>query len=128
MLGLDQAQVIDARRWWWRRELCLGHLAVDRGVSAGYAECQVYARLLGVLAVEWLALAGAGPVGVRSAWRAWQIVRDVLPLIVRALAGRLAWAIALAELFGRLERRPKHPRRRNRPTTRQRLLRATLKH
>ena len=29
MLGHDQAQVIDARRWWWSGYLGLRHLAMD---------------------------------------------------------------------------------------------------
>jgi hypothetical protein len=131
-LRLDEAAAVYRARWQielvFKRWKSLGHWAVDRGVSAAHAECQLYARLLGVLVVDWLALSRGGPLAARSAWRAWQVVLDLVPLLLRAWCGRVTWAEWFAELFARLDRRRHRPRRRKRPSTRQRLLRATLKH
>jgi hypothetical protein len=131
-LSAAEAAAVYGARWQielvFKRWKSLGRLAVARAGSAAHAECQLYARLLGALVVDWLALARGGPLAAHSVWRAWQVVLDLVPLLLRALGGQPPGADVEAELIARLDRRRKPPRRRKRPSTRQRLLRATLKH
>src|SRR5262249_10136144 len=129
-LSPDEAAAVSrARRqieWVFKRWKGLGRWAVDRGVSAARAECQLYARLLGVRVGDGRALSRGGRVAARSAWRAWQVVLDLVPRLGRAGCGRAVGADWFAELFARLDRQRPPPCRRRRPSTRQRLLRATL--
>jgi hypothetical protein len=129
--GLTAAAAAALYRARWQVELLfkrwksLGRLGVGRRLSAGRAACELFGRLLGVLVVGWLALRGGGPLSGRSAWRAFQAVVELLPLVCWALRGRVAWGAVLGELAGRLARRPGQPRRRGRPGTRERLAQAT---
>jgi DDE family transposase len=129
---LSAAEARELYRSRWQIELVfkrwkgLGGLAIDRRHAQTRALCELYGKLLGVLVVDWLALHRGGLLSGRSAWRAWQIVLDLLPQLTLALEGRLDWGGVLTDLVRRLDRRPKQPRRRNRPSTRQRLFGATL--
>jgi hypothetical protein len=110
----------------FKRWKSLGGLAVDRRHAEIRAECELYGKLLGVLLFDWLALQRGGVLSGLSPWRAWQIVHELLPQLLLALDGRLDLPTVLQELFLRLDRRRKQPRRKKRPSTRQRLFRATL--
>lgn len=110
----------------FKRWKSLGGLAIDRHYAAVRAECALYGKLIGVLLVDWLALQRGGVLAGVSAWHAWQIVHELLPTICLALQGRLEWSTVLHELAQRLDNRTKQPRRKKRPSTRQRLYRATL--
>jgi hypothetical protein len=128
----DVRRVVERYRVRWNIELVfkrwksLGGLGIDRRHAGGRATCELYGKLLGVLIVDWLALHRGGVLSGRSAWRAWQIVHDLLPQIALALDGRLDWDGVLGDLRRRLDRRRRQPRRKKRPSTRQRLFRATL--
>lgn len=129
---LQASEAWELYRCRWQIELAfkrwksLGGLAIDRRHAAIRATCELYGKLLGVLIVNWLALQRGGVLSGRSIWRAWQIVHELLPQIAMALEGRLDWEIVLNELVRRLDKRGKQPRRKKRPSTRQRLFRATL--
>jgi hypothetical protein len=129
---LRAAEAWELYRGRWQIELVfkrwksLGGLGIDRGHAGVRAECELYGKLLGVLVIDWLAVQRGGPLAGVSAWRAWQIVHELLPQIVWALEGRLDWATVVAELRTRLDRRRRQPRRKKRPSTRQRLFHATL--
>lgn len=110
----------------FKRWKSLGGLAIDRRRAEIRALCELYGKLLGVLIIDWLALQRGGPLSGRSIWRAWQVVHELLPQISLALTGRLDWTAVLADLVCRLDRRVRQPRRKKRPSTRQRLFHATL--
>ncbi len=86
----------------------------------------MYGKLLGVLVIDWLAIQRGGVLAGRSAWRAWQIVWELLPDLSAALFAPAGVAAVIAVLMHRLDRRRKPGRRKKRPSTRQRLSRATL--
>ena len=75
----------------------------------------------------WLALTRGGPLAGHSVWRAWQVVWEMLDRIVLALAGVIPWDVVRGLLANRLDRIAKQPRRKKRPSTRQRLLRTKVK-
>ena len=129
-LNASEAWELYRSRWQielaFKRWKSLGGLAVDRRHAQTRALCELYGKLLGVLLVDWLALHRGGLLSGRSIWRAWQIVLELLPQFTLALEGRIDWADVLTDLIRRLDRRRPPPRRRNRPSTRQRLFRATL--
>jgi Transposase DDE domain len=130
MLNAAEARELYRSRWQvelaFKRWKSLGGLAIDRQHAPTRALCELYGKLLGVLLVDWLALHRGGLLAGRSIWRAWQIVLEMLPQITLALGGRLPWADVLTHLARRLDRRRPPPRRTKRPSTRQRLFRATL--
>jgi hypothetical protein len=130
---LQASEAWELYRCRWQIELVfkrwksLGGLAIDRRHAEIRASCELYGKLLGVLIVDWLALQRGGALSGRSAWRACQIVHELLPQITLALEGRLDWDTVLNDLLYRLDKRRKHARRKKRPSTRQRLFSATLK-
>ena len=129
-LSAAEATALYRGRWQielvFKRWKSLGRLAVPRHGDPGRALATLYGLLLGLLVVDWLAVRRGGALAARSVWRAWRIVRRHLPEIALALAGLLAWDVAIARLMAALDRRPKTPRRKKCPGTRQRLYRATL--
>ena len=129
---LPAAAAWDVCRARWQVELAfkrwksLGHLRVDPTHGPIRAECELYGALLGVIVVDWLAIRRGGLLSARSVWRAWQIVRELLPQVEWAFDGRVDWAGVWEELARRLDQRPVLPRRKRAPSTRQRLFRASL--
>jgi hypothetical protein len=129
-LSMSEAYELYRCRWQielvFKRWKSLGMLSVNRAHAEIRAECELYGKLLGVLLIDWLAIQRGGPLAGRSLWHAWQVVLHLLPQILLALDGQLQWDSVLSELVTRLDRRAKQPRRKKRPSTRQRLFRATL--
>lgn len=129
---LRMSEAFELYRCRWQIELVfkrwksLGGLSIDRGHAEIRAECELYGKLMGVLIIDWLAIQRGGMLAGVSQWHAWRIVLGLLPQIVLALEGQLDWNSVLTDLVIRLDRRAKQPRRKKRPSTRQRLLRATL--
>jgi len=129
---LSAAAAADLYRGRWQIELVfkrwksLGRLAVPRHGDPARALATLYGLLLGLLVVDWLPARRGGALAARSVWRAWRIVRRHLSEILLGLAGVLAWNVVVARLADALDRRPKIPRRKKCPGTRQRLYRATL--
>jgi hypothetical protein len=125
-------EAVELYRARWQIELVfkrwksLGHLAVPRQGDPQRALATLYGLLLGLLIVDWLAIQRGGALSGRSLWQAWQIVRRWLGTLELVLRGVLDWTFALESLAKVLDQRPYQPRRRKRPTTRQRLYRATL--
>lgn len=130
-LSADEAAELYRSRWQielvFKRWKSLGHLAVPRQGNPGRALATLYGLLLGLLIVDWLAIQRGGALSGRSLWQAWQIVRRWLAALELALQGLLDWAFGVAALWKDLDRRRRQPRRRKRPSTRQRLYRSTLK-
>ena len=83
---------------------------------------RVVRSLLGVVVVDWLALLRGGPLSGRSVWQACQIVLEMLGAIIMALKGLILWKTVMQELSNTLDRIPKQPNRKKRPSTRQRLM------
>lgn len=110
----------------FKRWKSLGHMAVEPSHAAIRAECELYGKLLGVVAVEWLAVQRGGLLSGHSAWRAWQLVLEFIPPLLWALAGRLNSSEVWDQLSDRLDHRPKQARRKRCPSTRQRLFAASL--
>ena len=110
----------------FKRWKSLGHLAVPRQGDPQRALATLYGLLLGLLIVDWLAIQRGGALSGRSLWQAWQIVHRWLGALELALRGVLDWAVVLEAVAKDFDHRPPQPRRRKRPSTRQRLYRATL--
>jgi hypothetical protein len=110
----------------FKRWKSLGHLAVPRQGDPHRALATLYGLLLGLLIVDWLSIQRGGALSGRSLWQAWQIVRRWLGALELALQGVLDWTVVLEALGKDLDHRLPRPRRRKRPSTRQRLYRATL--
>jgi hypothetical protein len=110
----------------FKRWKSLGGLAVDQRHAAIRAECELYGKLLGVLLVDWLALQRGGALAGKSPWQAWQTVLGLLPQICWALEGRIDWEPVGHELLLRLRKLRSQAKRKKRPSSRQRLFRATL--
>ena len=129
---LRMSEAFELYRCRWQIELVfkrwksLGGLSIDRGHAEIRAECELYGKLMGVLIIDWLAIQRGGMLAGVSQWHAWRIVLGLLPQIVLALEGQFDWSSVLTDLASRLDRRAKQPRRKKRPSTRQRLFRATL--
>jgi hypothetical protein len=127
-LSATEASELYRARWQielvFKRWKSLGQVRVPADLSATRAECELYGRLLGVLVLDWLALLRGGPLSGTSVWAAWQVVRDLLDNIIRALKGRIDWNVVLDEMADELKKLPKTPQRTKRPGTRQRLLNA----
>jgi len=54
-------------------------------------------------------------------WLAWDPIRSLMPIIMRALRGQMSWEIVLAELDRLPNARSKRARRKKEPSTRQTL-------
>jgi hypothetical protein len=110
----------------FKRWKSLGNLSIDGEHDALRAECELYGKLVGVVLIDWLVLQRGGALSGVSPWRGWQIVHELLPQIVWALAGRSDEQHVWIELDIRLAHRPRQPKRRRSPSTRQRLFDAAL--
>src|SRR5205085_6085138 len=103
-----EASALYRSRWQvellFKRWKSIGRFSIRPELSAPRAECELYGRLLGVLVVNWLALTRGGPLAGHSAWRAWQVVWEMLDRIVLALAGLLPWEAVRGQLAQRLDR------------------------
>ncbi len=129
-LDADEAMELYRARWQielvFKRWKSLGHLAVPRQGDPNRALATLYGLLLGLLIVDWLAIQRGGALSGRSLWQAWQIVRRWLGVIELALQGVLDWTFVLEAFWNDLGRRQLQPRRKKRPSTRQRLNRPRL--
>jgi hypothetical protein len=125
-LSMDEAFNLYRARWQielvFKRWKSLGHVAVPTDLSPMRAQCELYGRLLGVLVVDWLTLLRCNLLTGKSVWQAWQVVHELIPLIIRAIIIPTLWSLVLTELTEKLRRIPKEPKRKSRPSTRQRLL------
>lgn len=124
---MNAGQASNLYRSRWQIELVFkrwkspGQLRIDPKHSRNRAMCELYARLIGVLVVDWLATIRGGSLSGRSVWLAWDLVRSLIPIILRALRGEMSWEVVLAELDRVLNARPKQARRKKKPSTRQML-------
>jgi hypothetical protein len=129
-LRMSEASELYRCRWQielvFKRWKSLGGLSIDRGHAEIRAECELYGKLMGVLIIDWMAIQRGGMLAGVSQWHAWRIVLALLPQIVLALKGQFDWCSVLKDLVTRLDRRAKQHRRKDRPSTRQRLFRATV--
>jgi hypothetical protein len=129
---LTAAEAAELYRARWQIELVfkrwksLGRLEIHRSLGAERALTTLYGLLLGLVVTDWLALQRGGALGNQSVWHGWQIIRRHIDRILLALVGILTWDFVLRDVIDSLDRRRKQPYRKKRPTTRQRLYRATL--
>jgi hypothetical protein len=105
-LSAEEAWVVYRLRWGvellFKRWKSLGGLAQSRGERAQRVLCEVYAKLLGAVLVNWLSLL-AGPSLRRSAWKAHQEVQGWAKALLVALDdSRLLMELLrqLAEVLG----------------------------
>jgi len=124
---MDAKQAANLYRSRWQIELVfkrwksLGRLQIDSKHSENRAVCELYAKLIGVLVVDWLATIRGGSLSGRSVWLAWDLIRSLMPSILNALRGQMSWEVVLTELDRLLNARPKQARRKQKPSTRQTL-------
>jgi hypothetical protein len=130
ILSFAEAWELYCSRWQiellYKRWKGLGGLQVSTRMKPGRVLCELYAKLIGMLVAHWFTLIRGGPLEGFSLTKAVRKIQD--------LAGRLAdalrWPERLAELIEEIAtmiyRIPKQPRRRKRPSTRQRLFQPRL--
>lgn len=121
---MDAKEATNLYRSRWQIELVSerwkspGRLAIDPKHSQNRAECELYARLTGVLLVDHLAASRGGSLSGKSIWLAWEQALKLVPMILLALRGLVAWEVVRVE-WDRLSRaRPRQSRRKKRPSTR----------
>ena len=124
---MDANEATNPYRSRWQIELVferwksLGRLAIDPKHSRNRAECELYARLMGVLLVDHLAASGGGSLSGKSMWLAWEQALKLVPMISMALRGLVEWEVVRTEWERLSKARPRQPRRKKRPSTRQTL-------
>ena len=126
-LNAPEAFQLYRSRWqielMFKRWKSLGCLQIPRDHSRNRALCELYARLVGVAVMEWLALLRGGILSGQSAWLGWKAAKKLVPLILLAMEGKLSWEVVLSKLEQLLRTRPKQARRKKRRSTRQTLFR-----
>ena len=112
--------------WLFKRWKGLGGLHLNLRWQPQRVLCEFYAKLLGMLVAQWGTLIRGGPLEGVSLVRALRRVRQVLGRLAEALRRGESPQAVLEELAGLLDRLPRQPRRRTRPSTRQRLFQPRL--
>ena len=120
---MDANEATNLYRSRWQIELAferwksLGRLAIDPKHSQNRAECEPYARPMGVLLVDHPAASRGSSLSGKSMWLAWERALKLVPMILLALRGLVAWEVVRME-WDRLSR-SRQSRRKKRPSTRQ---------
>ncbi len=125
LLSAEEVQVVTAVRWQiellfklWKGH---GQLAVSRSAQPWRRLCEIYAKLLGLLIQHWLWLLGAWERPDRSLVQAAQIVQQFALSLALALAVRTRLEHLLATLQRCLANVGRLNKRRQKPSTFQRL-------
>jgi len=125
LMSAKEATNLYRSRWQielvFKRWKSLGRLAIDAKHSQNRAECELYARLMGVLLVDHLAGSRGGSLSGKSMWLAWEQALKLIPMILLALRGLIAWEVVRMEWDRLSKARPRQSRRKKRPSTRQTL-------
>jgi Transposase DDE domain len=129
-LSFAEAWELYCSRWQiellYKRWKGLGGLQLSTRLKPGRVLCELYAKLIGLLVAHWFTLIRGGPLEGFSLTKGVRKIQD--------LAGRLADALRwperltelLEEIVTSIYRIPKQPRRKKRPSTRQRLFQPRL--
>jgi hypothetical protein len=130
LLSVEEAWELYCSRWQiellFKRWKGLGGIQVSTKMKRGRILCELYAKLLGMLVAHWFTLIRGGPLEGFSLTKAIRKIQNV----AWRLADALRWPERLVELVAEIavwmHRIPKQPRRKKKPSTRQRLFHPRL--
>ncbi|MGL6194124.1 MAG: IS4 family transposase [Thermoguttaceae bacterium] len=113
----------------WQIELVFKLWKSECGLSeshgrSGYRRlCEFFAKLLGIIVVNWLSLSRCGMLGGVSATRLWRCVkRNIEPIVMAIMEQDVKkLSASLKNLAEKLEKIPRQKRRKRRPSTRETL-------
>jgi len=130
LLSFAEAWELYCSRWQiellFKRWKGLGGLQVSTKMKPGRVLCELYAKLIGMLVAHWFALIRGGPLEGFSLTQAIQRIQDLAGQLMDALRWPERLTELVAEIAVMMHRIPKQPRRKKRPSTRQRLFHPRL--
>ena len=125
LLSLKEAWELYCSRWQiellFKRWKSLGGLQVSTQMCPGRVLCELYAKLLGLLVSHWFALIRGGPLEGFSIVQVIHQIQDAAPRIRAALDCLKNLRAMVEEIADIIKRLRQQPRRKKRPSTRQRL-------
>jgi hypothetical protein len=128
--GFDVLRVLYRCRWLieclFKRWKHWGRWGHSRGRDPDRFLCELYAKLIGLLVLNWAALLRGGPLAAASMVQTERRVRRAAERLRGALPVEHALVAVLDHLCDLLHRLPRRRRRRTRPSPRQLLFAATL--
>ena len=131
VLSFAEAWELYCSRWQiellFKRWKGLGGLQVSTKMKRDRVLCELYAKLLGMLVAHWFTLIRGGPLEGFSLTRAIQKIQEIAGRLADALRCPERLTEIIAEIAAWMNRIRKQPRRKKRPSTRQRLFYSRLK-
>jgi hypothetical protein len=129
-LSFAEAWELYCSRWQiellYKRWKGLGGLQVSTRLKPGRVLCELYAKLIGMLVAHWFTLIRGGPLEGFSISKGVRKIQDLAGRLADALRWPERLAQFLDEIVSSIYRIPKQPRRKKRPSTRQRLFQPRL--
>lgn len=126
-LSVEELYVLYRLRWQiellFKRWKSIGGLAFSHGRKGYRVLCEFYAKLLGLLVLNWILLLTGGPLARHSPERALRIVCKKALKMLSTLMASGDLTVVITIIVKKIRRLSPRKRRRKRPTTRQLLFR-----
>jgi len=130
ILSFAEAWELYCSRWQiellYKRWKGLGGLQVSTRMKPGRVLCELYAKLIGMLVAHWFTLIRGGPLEGFSLTKGVRKIQDLASRLADALRWPERLSKLVEEIITLIYRIPKQPRRKKRPSTRQRLFQPKL--
>lgn len=130
MLTLEQAWELYCARWQiellFKRWKSLGGIQLSTDLKPARVLCELYAKLLGMLVAHWFTLIRGGPLEGFSVTKAIRRIQDRASRLADALRHPDRLPDLIDEIRTIIQRLPRQPRRKQSPSTRQRLFSSRL--